>query len=63
MRGMATSQFNAANEVTNLIGATFDITELKSKKLSDLAPKPIREFVASLASQCGFKNHGDFSGD
>jgi PAS domain S-box-containing protein len=52
MRGMATSQFNAAGEVTNLVGATFDITEIKSKRLSDLAPKRIRDFVQYIEDHC-----------
>jgi transcriptional regulator GlxA family with amidase domain len=38
--------------VTNLVGAAFDITEIKSKKLFDLAPKRIRDFVQYIEDHC-----------
>jgi len=51
LRGIATCLFNATGEVTNLIGATIDITDTKLRARRDLAPKAIRDILQHIERQ------------
>jgi PAS domain S-box-containing protein len=48
MRAMATVVRDADNQVSNLVGATIDITEVKNRQQSELAPKAIRDVVRHI---------------
>jgi PAS domain S-box-containing protein len=48
LREIATCVYDAAGEVTNLVGATIDITDAKTRQESDLTPKPIRDIFRHI---------------
>lgn len=45
LRGMASGVTNANGEVTNIVGATLDITDEKSRYTMELAPNHIRQII------------------
>lgn len=45
LREIATCLHDATGEVTNLIGATIDITDSKARQTPERAPKPIRDIL------------------
>ena len=45
---VATCVYDAAGDVTNLIGATIDITDAGTRQGSELAPKPIRDIFRHI---------------
>jgi PAS domain S-box-containing protein len=45
MRGTATCLFDAKGEVSHLVGASIDITDIKSRQATEQAPKVIRDIL------------------
>lgn len=48
MRAMATAVRDADNQLSNLVGATIDITAVKNRHQPELAPKAIRDVVRHM---------------
>lgn len=48
LREIATCVYDAAGDVTNLIGATIDVTDMRTRQGSELAPKPIRDIFRHI---------------
>ncbi|UZE49238.1 PAS domain-containing protein [Rhodopseudomonas sp. P2A-2r] len=48
MRGIATCVVDAANEVTSVLGATIDISDAKTRKQPEIAPKAMRDIMRHI---------------